>query len=35
MQYEPSQQRLHWNAGPLISAELVLADGGAALFKIL
>ena len=34
-QYEPSQQRLHWGAGPLISAELVLADGGAALFKIL
>ena len=35
MRYEPAQQRLHWGAGPLISAELVLADGGAALFKIL
>lgn len=35
VQFEPSQQRLHWDGGPLISAEQVLADGGAALFKIL
>jgi hypothetical protein len=35
VQYDPSLQNLRWDAGPPLRAELVLAEGGAALFRIL
>jgi hypothetical protein len=35
VQYDPSQQRLRWDGGPPVAAELVLSEGGAAMFRIL
>ena len=35
VQYEPAERRLRWDGGAPIAAELLLADTGAALFRIL
>lgn len=34
VQYDASQQRLRWDGGPPVAAELLLAESGAALFRI-
>jgi len=34
VQYDPGGARLRWDAGPPISAELVVSDAGSALFRI-
>jgi hypothetical protein len=34
VQYDPGQQRLRWDGGEPVAAELLLADAGAALFRI-
>lgn len=35
VQYDPSRQSLRWEAGSPVRAELMLIEGGAALFRIL
>ncbi len=35
VQYDATQQRLRWDGGPPVAAELMLADAGAAMFRIL
>jgi hypothetical protein len=35
VQYDAAEKRLRWDGGPPIPAELVLADSGAAMFRIL
>jgi hypothetical protein len=35
LQYDPAQRSLRWDAGPPVAAELVFAEGAAAMFKIL
>jgi len=35
VQYDASQQRLRWDGGTPVAAELVLSDAGAAMFRIL
>jgi hypothetical protein len=34
VQYDPGQQRLRWDGGAPVAAELLFADAGAALFRI-
>jgi hypothetical protein len=34
VQYDAAQQRLRWEGGAPVSAELLLADAGAAVFRI-
>jgi hypothetical protein len=34
VQYDPTQQRLRWDGGQPVAAELLFADAGAALFRI-
>lgn len=34
VQYDPARKLLRWDANPPVSAELLLAEGGSALFKI-
>jgi hypothetical protein len=34
VQYDADQQRLRWDGGAPLAAELVLADAGAAMFRI-
>jgi hypothetical protein len=34
LQYDPAQERLRWEGGEPIAAELLLVDAGAALFRI-
>lgn len=34
VQYDSAQQRLRWDGGPPVAAELLLADAGAAMFRI-
>ena len=34
VQYDPAQQRLRWDGGQPLAADLLLADSGAALFRI-
>lgn len=35
VEYDAAQQRLRWDGGPPVAAELLLADAGAAMFRIL
>jgi len=35
VQYDASQRRLRWDGGTPVAAELLLSEGGAAVFKIL
>ena len=35
LQYDPAQRSLRWDAGPPVAAELMFAEGAAAMFKIL
>jgi hypothetical protein len=34
VQYDPTQRRLRWEGGEPVTAELLLADSGAALFRV-
>ena len=34
VQFDPAQQKLRWDGGPPVSAELLLAEGGGAAFRI-
>jgi hypothetical protein len=34
VQYDAAQQKLRWDGNPPVSAELLLVDTGAALFRI-
>jgi hypothetical protein len=34
VEYDDQQQRLRWDGGPPVAAELLLAEPGAALFRI-
>jgi len=35
VQYDASQQRLRWDGGPPVAAQMLLTDAGAAMFRIL
>ena len=35
VQYDASQQRLRWDGGPPVAAQMLLMDAGAAMFRIL
>ncbi len=35
LQYDPAQRSLRWDTGPPVAAELLFAEGAAAMFKIL